>query len=160
MSRMKMPIDLRMPIGWNKTAKPNALNLFVRRSKSLNCRVFQRRWCAIRATTLNAMGPAGFAALLTSTSLRQLGILCLRNNPVGDAGMSKFATAALVKGLTTLDLGFLQIGDKSIQTLADAPLEKLVRLTLCYNAIGDAGAIALARSTHLHGLAFLDLSNN
>ena len=35
-----------------------------------------------------------------------------------------------------------------------------MKLWLCNNAIGDAGAMALAGSPHLRNLAFLDLSCN
>lgn len=65
-----------------------------------------------------------------------------------------------LRGLTALDLDNNRADDATAALLADGRFPRLAEVRLRLNAIGNVGALALARSPHLGSLALLDVSGN
>ena len=108
----------------------------------------------------NPMGEAGALALVTSPHLRALRCLVYG----GEGGIPNAAVVAAIAHalpwLEELVLPFANIGPEGAGALAAGNLPNLTRLELFADGIGDAGAIAIARSTALPSLRSLDVSAN
>jgi hypothetical protein len=113
----------------------------------------------------NPLGDEGCCALVASPHLARLRVLDLS----AGIGNEKPAAAALGRALIDAPMaGQLEelyllratLGPEGAQALARAPLVRLRQLHLYGNAIGDAGAVALAGSAALSALRSLDLSEN
>ncbi len=108
----------------------------------------------------NPMGQAGALALVRSSHLGALRRLTFGGeHGVPDAVVAR-AIAASLPALEELDLTLAQVGADGAAARAAGDVAQLERLSLYQNAIGDAGAIAIARSTTLRALMWLDLSHN
>ena len=106
----------------------------------------------------NRLSVDGVAALAGSPHLRQLVSLTLRSNHTGPGAGVALAGSPILIGLTSLNLGNNDLGsDDCTHFLAQAP-SGLRRLDLEGNAMGDAGAEALAAARQLNQLANLDVS--
>jgi uncharacterized protein (TIGR02996 family) len=90
--------------------------------------------------------------------------LDLSLNNIGDEGVIALASCRGLAGLRALRLGSfdyedeVRIGDAGARALAAGPWVGLEELDLSYHAIGNEGALALARSEVLAGLHRLDMS--
>jgi len=78
----------------------------------------------------------------------------------GSAEATELAASPLIERLVKLDLRDHRISIRGAEALANAPASALEELHLFWNAIGPAGATALAASTRLPRLRLLDLSSN
>jgi len=106
----------------------------------------------------NGLGPRAAQALarVLSTNLKQgLRTLDVRGNPLGDEGVVALANA--LKGsdaIGHLNLAATRFGPAGAHALArllsSEPSLPLKEVDLRYNAIGDEGAIALARVIEFH----------
>jgi uncharacterized protein (TIGR02996 family) len=131
------------------------------------------------------IGLSGARFLASSTTLPALTSLDLRNNRLGDEGLAELApllqrlgslrvsynciSAAGIRRLAqvsasrlhTLDLSWNALGDAGAEALAAWPgAATLTGLDLCYAELGDAAAEALARSPYLRSLTVLNLGSN
>jgi uncharacterized protein (TIGR02996 family) len=126
------------------------------------------------------------AALAACPSLRVVRILDLENNQLDDRDLASLADSPHLPALRTLYLWSNRIGDEGLQalvqgqlaleqidlsqnllnndgviTLADSRFfERLRRLVLTGNRVGDPGGLALAHSLGGRNLVSLDLSKN
>ncbi len=119
-------------------------------------------FAGLRSLSLRDAGltPRGAAALAASRSLRGLRELTLARNCLGAEGATRLAGAALLPGLGALDLSHCGLDDGAADALARADLSRLRSLGLGHNAVGWAGARALAESPALRGLWRLDVRDN
>jgi uncharacterized protein (TIGR02996 family) len=82
----------------------------------------------------------------------------------GHNGLARLDLCSLLEALPALRrlrLSKMKVTDAQVAQLAASPLgARLVRLDLARNEIGDAGALAIARSEHLRGLRRLNLNAN
>jgi uncharacterized protein (TIGR02996 family) len=104
----------------------------------------------------NEFGPLGARALAASTTLPALTSLDLRNNRLGDEGIAELAP--LLARLGSLRVSYNRITPAGLRRLAQAPAGRLHTLDLSWNALGDAGAEALAAWPGAATLTGLDLS--
>ncbi|MBX9580328.1 MAG: TIGR02996 domain-containing protein [Gemmataceae bacterium] len=122
----------------------------------------------LRSLALNDNGPVsadGVRAVADSPFLAGLVELDLSGNDVSDAGVRAVAGGRATGRVHTLRLAGNHIGDAGVAALVGSGLlgRLLARdpyLDLRDNAIGPAGAEALARCPHLGKAAGLDLSGN
>lgn len=113
----------------------------------------------------NAVGDEGIREAIRSRYLSQLHTFRVHGNCVGDAGAAELAGSALVARMLArsprLDLRQNAVGPAGALALAASPhLGRAVGLDLSGNVLGDAGAFALAASEHLTGLRRLGLRQN
>lgn len=108
-----------------------------------------------RRLTLGGLDDAGAAAFGASgLEVRDLTLCDCRLTPAGIR-----ALVPLASRLERLSFDGVEIGDEGAELLAGAPFHALRSLSLRECNIGDAGVIALARSTHPH-LRVLELPKN
>jgi uncharacterized protein (TIGR02996 family) len=109
----------------------------------------------------NAIYPPGAQALAGSPHLTNLAELDLHFNDVGAQGAIALARSPLLERLAHLDLGFNEIQDHGARALADHPWRGLTSLVLSHGEITDAGFLALFASDALvHRLTRLELQYN
>ena len=112
---------------------------------------------------MNFMDIEGVRALATASRLNRLRRLALDHNHVHDMGAYALASASSLAGLHELGLSHAEIGAAGARYLAESTqLGALRVLDLSYNnALGDTGALALARPkklAHLRELRLRDCS--
>jgi uncharacterized protein (TIGR02996 family) len=107
-----------------------------------------------------ALGTDQVVRLLGSSSLVNLTVLELYNNPLEATAPAVLAGSPHFCRLRTLDLDGCQVGDAGAQALAAGTYWALTTLQLRANRIGDAGAEALGRSPSLASLKALHLNAN
>lgn len=145
-----------------------------------------RGWTSLKIDRCG-VGAAGVRALSESEGMNSLTFLDIGSNKLGEEALNSLLGAQLTKlkslrvqgsdcgvseafgrgmieapmaaSLEELDLTLARLGPRGAVALSKAPLNALRRLKLSYNAIGDEGAKALARSASLGALRFLDLGN-
>jgi uncharacterized protein (TIGR02996 family) len=100
------------------------------------------------------------AEVMASPYLARLTYLSLYNNPIGDAGAAAVAASPRLTNLANLSLGCCGLHDAAAEALAAAPHLRPRILGLFDNAIGPAGARALASSSFLEGAVELALQQN
>jgi uncharacterized protein (TIGR02996 family) len=123
----------------------------------------------------NPIGSAGAAALAASPVLRGLRDVSLDNCGIGAAGAEVLAASPVLASVLSLSLESARpfdawatpppsrnaIGDAGAAALAASPhVGRLDHLNLTFNDVGDDGARALAASTALAALRNLNLGNN
>lgn len=120
-----------------------------------------RQWLGLRELDLssNKIGPAGAKALARATRMSALERLDLDGNRLGPQGGRALSGAAHLAGLRHLDLSGCEIGEAAAVHLV-ALLRAPEVLLLSGNALGDAGARALASRGEWTGLHTLDLSTD
>ena len=101
------------------------------------------------------LGADGAADLAGSSSLSALTALDLNRQRIGDAGLDSLLSSPSLRGLQELELRSNEIA--SVIRFGSSQGAGFVRLDLGGNAIGDAGAAALAAAPRLAGLASLGL---
>ncbi len=107
----------------------------------------------------NAIGDAGLIALAASPVLAAFEELHLEHNRIEEAGVQKLAESAYVGDLRELHLrGNAAIGDSGGTALAGAGFRALEVLDLAGTQVGDATAIAWAKSPASARLQVLDLA--
>lgn len=107
----------------------------------------------------NQIGDKGAEFLARSRYFRNLEVLDLSENALGLRAMEALAQAGWIGGLKELLLEKNQIGDPGLGELVGRPLS-LRKLDLQWNGITLTGARALAASTGLRKLKFLELWGN
>lgn len=113
----------------------------------------------------NDVNDAGVAALADSRSLARLCGLGLARNHVGDAGVKALVASGLFRRMVArggrIDLRENAVGPAGAEALAGAPeFARVTALNLDKNYLGDRGAVALASSPGATGLRRLQLSRN
>jgi uncharacterized protein (TIGR02996 family) len=124
---------------------------------------------------LPAVGESAFAATLlsltfsnTNPTVRELTSfaggrferlkkLDVSNDGIDEDGLAPFFNAAWLAGLIELDLAGNWLTREASQILSQVPFRRLKILNLGYNRLGDAGVVALTRSTHLATVRELSL---
>lgn len=109
--------------------------------------------------TGNELGPAAVQALAASAQL-QPAVLRLASCELPRASVEALAKAPWLAELEELDLGDNQLRDPGAHALAGVPFSRLRRLALASCGIGKDGARALLRSPHLARLRHLRLHEN
>lgn len=94
----------------------------------------------------NHITAAGLGVLLASAKSEGLQVLDLEDNPIGDAGLLAIASSPRLATLEVLQLAHTGVGPEGASALAAAAPNALAlrQLDLGQNALGDAGALALA----------------
>jgi len=113
----------------------------------------------------NDVNDAGVKALTASRTLARLSSLPLANNHVGDGGVAALAGSELFRRMLArdgrIDLRANAVGPAGAEALAACPdLLKAAALDLDKNYLGDRGAAALVRSAGAARLKRLRLSRN
>jgi hypothetical protein len=109
------------------------------------------------------MAPTAVLETLLSVSgyfLRHVRVFDLTGNDVGIRGCSALANWPGLKGVASLRLPNAAITDGALTVLCKAGPAALTELALTNNAIGNAGAEAIAECAALSGLRELALGNN
>ncbi|MBK04444.1 MAG: hypothetical protein CL920_20470 [Deltaproteobacteria bacterium] len=114
----------------------------------------------LQSLTLNDAGfdSIGAMAIAMSSSLSQLCTLDASFSYVGDEGVEAIAQSPLMKRLTSLTLASCMLGDGAFVAIAESAPLQLDLLNVPFNAVGDAGVIALSKSENR--LSSLLLSGN
>jgi uncharacterized protein (TIGR02996 family) len=103
---------------------------------------------------------AGVALLARDERLAKLAELNLCLNRMGSEGARALAGSPHLAGLKTLTLFGAELDDDATLALAASPHLRPHRVHLAHNAIGPAGARALAESDFLERVVELNLSHN
>jgi hypothetical protein len=119
-----------------------------------------RRWPDLRMLTVSpgSIGPDGGAALARATHLAALEHLKIRYAGLGPEGSRALAGASHLAGLRTLDLYHSALDGEAAAALI-ALLADPERLSLSYNLLGDAAAIAVAARRDWTRMRSLDLAH-
>jgi uncharacterized protein (TIGR02996 family) len=106
---------------------------------------------------MNDLGPEGARLLLDAAGLERVAVLEISRNRLNDRAVDDLASSPRLAGLLRLDLSENEaIGPAGAEALAASPhLSRLVSLNLNQCPIGDSGAYALARSPYLPRLSNL-----
>ncbi len=112
----------------------------------------------------NPLGDEGLRAFAASP-LYARHVSSTRALDFADTGMTPQGARVLAEappsaGLVALDLSHNDLGDAGVSELVAGPFDRLARLTLTHCRLGDAAALALARSAIMARLAWLDVSDN
>jgi uncharacterized protein (TIGR02996 family) len=108
--------------------------------------------------TGSELGSDALAAM--TTALPSVQNLVLTDNPIGDDGIANLRTWQQLANVDTLYLTSCELTSEGLATLLAVPLEKLVKLTLSNNELGDTGANVIAKAAkRLPALEHLELSN-
>lgn len=107
----------------------------------------------------------GLVALSESPFFAGLTTLDISGNDIGETGISALVKSPSMARLRTFRVNGNRIGDDGLTAMVRAPLIARMlkadsRLEIRANAIGPAGAMALAACPALAGCTALDLSNN
>lgn len=102
--------------------------------------------------------PEKFHSLSRVSNPPPIRSLDMSNDTLNEGGLELFLTSQLVPGLQQLILSDCGLNRTRARLIADGKFDSLRILNLSCNAIGNDGAVAIARSPHLVGLRVLDLS--
>lgn len=108
----------------------------------------------------NPIGSVGVKELIKGSWIERLKDLSLAMCALDDVAVGYLAQIQF-QNLRSLDLGYNSIGDEGAQQLAAAAgLAWLWRLSLHDNVFGDAGLLALVRSSHFNHLVEFDIEQD
>jgi uncharacterized protein (TIGR02996 family) len=106
----------------------------------------------------NSVTVSGARTIAGAECLSRLETLRLNRNPLGNDGVVELTRSPHLRP-RRLDLHEVSFDHTAVRQIASSPMaERLGRLDLSFNAIGDRGAAALAQSRRLTGLNNLILS--